>query len=162
MPSRLRAALLASVAACAIPAFVAPRGVEARVSCDRGALQQAVHDAQRRYESSGGPSGSLTSVEMPSASQDYGKMTRAAVRAGDLYLACGNPVEAFHEYGHAAQWAERYDPVDRAAITAKTLRAARLVLAYRNATALDKRGARMALCVGTTMTVAAVERCNRI
>jgi hypothetical protein len=44
-----------------------------------------------------------------------------------------------------AQWAERYDLVDRAAITAKTLRAARLVLAYRKASALVKRGACMAL-----------------
>ncbi len=134
----------------------------ARVPCDRSALQQAVHDAQRRYDASGGPSGSMTSIEMPSASQDYRKMTRAAVRAGDLYLACGNPVEAFHEYGYAAQWADRYDPADRTVINAKTMRAARLVLAYRNATALDRRGARMALCVGAAMTVAAIERCNRI
>jgi len=103
----------------------------------------------------------MTSIEMPSASQDYGKMTRAAMRAGDLYLACGNPVEAFHEYGYAAQWAPRYDPADRAAINAKTLRAARLVLSYRNATMLDKRGARMALCIARAVTAADIDRCNR-
>jgi len=161
MPSRLLAAVLASVAACAIP-LSAARGVDARVLCDREALQLAVHDAKRRYESSGGASGSMTSIEMPSASQDYGKMTRAAARAGDLYLACGNPVEAFHEYGYAAQWAERYEPRRSRGYQREALGAARLVLAYRNATALDKRGARMALCIGAAMTAAAIERCNRI
>lgn len=130
-----------------------------RILCDQAALQRTLHDAQRRYDSVG-RQGSLTSFDMP-AKQDYGAMTRAAIRAGDIYMACGRPAEALQQYSEASQYTARYDPADQQSLTVKMNRAARLVLRDRHASALDKRAARVDLCLSGALTAEAVSLCMR-
>ena len=159
--ARIMKRLVAALAVLVLLAFGRqPLPSSSRVLCDQGALQRALHDGQRRYDTVGTP-GSTTSIEMPSK-QDYGAMTRGAIRAGDLYMACGRPIEALQKYSYASQHTERYDPAGRTSLGAKINRAARLVLRDPRASDLDKRAARVHLCLHHALTSEAVYRCTRL
>jgi hypothetical protein len=138
----------------------APHAATAKTACDRAALRTAMERAHPSYESTG-PRDSMTSVEMPQGTASLGARTRAAIRAGDIDLACGNPARALQEYTFASQNTARYDPADARTVSAKVDRAARLVLRDPNASAFDKRAARANLCLSRAMTTEAVRRCTQ-
>lgn len=151
---------MATLAVLSLLAFGSqPLPSSSHILCDQAALQRALHDARRHYNTVGTP-GSMTSVEMP-GQQNYGAMTRAAIQAGDIYIACGRPVEALQQYGYASQYVLRYDPNDRKGLDVKYDHAARLVLRNPHASEFDKRAARWGLCMHWARSSAAIYRCDR-